>query len=554
MLNITFHPNNKTVQVPPGTTILAAARLAGVTIETPCNGAGHCGKCVVRVDPALLDSLVLHAECQLAGEGDGLVLACHAEAVADLTVYLVEKEEKGLKIVTAGVGHETRLKPHMTKRFDAGRRTTRVFAGGELLAEEPGDTSGRLVGAAIDIGTTTLVVSLVDLLSGRELVSLSALNPQSLHAQDVLSRIRFASEANGLRTMQRDVINALNLLIAEGGEQAGIAVSDIHEAVFSGNTCMLHLAAGVDPAPIGKCPFIPALRGGSYLAMAETGVQGAPAGIVYLPPVISGYVGADITAGMLAARLTELPGTILFIDIGTNGEMILAVDGRLTATSTAAGPAFEGMNISCGMRAARGAVEYAQVEEDGALAIRTIGETEPSGICGSGLLDLVGELVRTGMVGKSGRFADPADPSLLPLLAARLTKADGKTEFRVSERVYLTQKDVRQVQLAKGAIRAGIEFLLKEKGVAVADIDRVLIAGSFGYHLREESLITLGLLPRGVAGKVSFLGNTSRTGAEMLLINGELRSGLEKLVLDVEQVELTARADFDKVFVDAMGF
>lgn len=553
MVHITFQPDNIAIQVPAGTTILAAARLAGVTIEAPCNGAGHCGKCVVRVDRQ--EALVLHADYHLADEEtDGLVLACHAEVMAALTVTLVAKKEQGLQIVTDGIGHETTLHPHVRKRFDAAAGVTRVFSGGELLAEEAGDTSSVLLGAAVDIGTTTLVVSLVDLTSGRELSSCSALNPQSIHAQDVLSRIRFAAEGDGLRLLQADVIGALNLLLGEAAHAAGAARETVYEAVLSGNTCMLHLAAGVNPAKLGKYPFTPTIRGGQYMDAAATGLALAPGGRVYLPPVISAYVGADITAGLLAARLRELPGTTLFIDIGTNGEMILARDGHLVATSTAAGPAFEGMNITCGMRAAAGAVEYVRLEDDGVLAVRTIGGEEAVGICGSGLLDIVAELVRSGAVGRNGRFADPRDTSLPAAMRERLVKEEGKTVFRLTDKVFLTQKDIRQVQLAKGAIRAGIEFLLRECGVTVDELDRVYVAGSFGYHLREESLITLGLLPPKTAGKVSFLGNTSRTGAEILLLNTTHRAGLEALVGEVEEVELTARPDFDRVFVEAMGF
>ncbi|HEY6007027.1 MAG TPA: 2Fe-2S iron-sulfur cluster-binding protein, partial [Geobacteraceae bacterium] len=255
MVQITFQPDNKTIMVPTGTTILAAARQAGVTIEAPCNGAGHCGKCVVRVDRPR--GLVLHADYPLAGEDEsvGLVLACHAEVTADLTVFVANRVEQGLQIITGGIDHDTRLHPHVSKRFAATSNVTEVYAGAELLTTEPGDTRAELLGAAIDIGTTTLVVSLVDLVSGRELISRSALNPQSIHAQDVLSRIRFAADDGGLRQMQEEVITALNRLLNEAAAALGQDVGTIYEAVLSGNTCMLHLAAGVDPAPLGKYPF-----------------------------------------------------------------------------------------------------------------------------------------------------------------------------------------------------------------------------------------------------------------------------------------------------------
>ena len=556
MVQVTFHPDNKSSRVPRGTTILAAARVAGVVIEAPCNGAGHCGKCAVRVSPADLANIFHHPGQGLTPEelARGTVLSCHAEIRGDLAVQLLPREEQGLKIVTGGIERQVPLDPFVAKKFNASTGQTGVYAGAELLHTEPGDTSREIYGVVVDIGTTTLVASIVDLVNGREVVSLSALNPQSVHAQDVLSRIRFSADGNGLEVMYAAIAGEVDRLIQEGARQAGVNPAAIYEVVYSGNTCMLHLATGTDPASLGSYPFIPVIRGGSHLSAAAHRLGIAGQGLIYLPPVISAYVGADISAGIMAAELATLSGTTLFIDIGTNGEMALAVDGSIAASSTAAGPAFEGMNISCGMRAAVGAVELFRVEDDGGITIRTIGETEPVGICGSGLLDLVGELVEHGVIGATGRFVDPATAGIPEQLRARLVREGGKTLFRVGEKVALTQKDIRQVQLAKGAIRAGIQFLLQQKGVAAADVDRVLIAGSFGYHLREESLLTLGLLPPAFAGKVAFLGNTSMSGGEMLLLNRGIRNELERLVTEIAVVELTACENFDRVFMDAMGF
>jgi uncharacterized 2Fe-2S/4Fe-4S cluster protein (DUF4445 family) len=240
----------------------------------------------------------------------------------------------------------------------------------------------------------------------------------------------------------------------------------------------------------------------------------------------------------------------LFVDIGTNGEMVLAVDGGLAATSTAAGPAFEGMNITFGMRAARGAIEGFMVEEDN-IVVKTIGNADPQGLCGSGLLDLVGELAYTGVLGSSGRFVKHHPD---PLLEERLEAVDGKTIFRVAGPVLLTQKDVRQVQLAKGAVRAGIELLLKSEGLNSADVDRVLIAGSFGYHLRTRSLVNLGLLPPKFTDRVEFVGNTSKTGGRAFLLNASLRSQMSELAAGVTIVELANDPAFERTFVAALAF
>jgi uncharacterized 2Fe-2S/4Fe-4S cluster protein (DUF4445 family) len=551
---VTFLPDNISIEVPNGTTILEASRRTGVLIEAPCNGAGHCFKCLVRPAADDLAHLVVHVDAPLEGSDNGTVLACHAEVYGDVSIEVLQRRENGLSVVTAGSAATVSVDPFIVKQYDCNVDRTTVSAGDKVLSIETGDTRASLIGLVADIGTTTLVAALVDLTSGRELAGSSSLNPQSLHAQDVLSRIRFAGRPDGLRTLQHDVIAALNNLIAELTVSSGIKQADIHEAVLSGNTCMLHLLTGIDPSPLGKHPFIPGIRGGGHLEAAEIGLAISSTGLVYLPPVISAYVGADISAGILATDLSAIPGYTLFIDIGTNGELVLAADGRLIASATAAGPAFEGMNISFGMRAAVGAIERVSISPDGTLDIGVIGGGDPTGICGSGLMDLVAELVEHGVIGRSGRLAASGKGPVADKLADRITKIDGGSAFRVCTHILLSQKDIRQVQLAKGAIRAGIELLLLEAGVHAGNLDRVLIAGSFGYHLSERSLLTLGLIPPETAGKVSFVGNTSRSGAEMLLINRHTRNSLSQLVEQIKVVDLAGSPQFEKVFMQSMGF
>lgn len=552
MPRITFLPANLGITVPEGTTVLEASRRAGVLIEAPCNGAGHCGKCAVTVAAAGLGSLRTHAEPEPLDQQTSIILACHADVTGDVTITVPLRGEQGLRTVGNGAGRSVAAAPFITKSYDPDTDRTAVLGGGQPLATEAGNTTGLNVGLVFDIGTTTLVGALVDLETGRELASRSALNPQSLHAQDVLSRIRFAAEAAGLELLRSDVIAALNRLARDVCTECGIAPEQVHEAVFSGNTCMLHLASGVDPTPLGHLPFTPAIRGGNHLPAAQVGLRIAPRGLVYLPRIISAYVGADISAGILAADLANLPGVSLFIDIGTNGELALAVDGALTASATAAGPAFEGMNISNGMRAADGAIERFVITPTGEVEIVVIGSTEAVGICGSGLMDMVAGLINVGIIGPSGRFSLPA--GLPAALAVRLEGQGAGRAFRVSANVTLTQKDVRQVQLAKGAIRAGIDLLLAGAGLRADELDRVLIAGSFGYHLREESLLVLGLLPPAAAGKLTFVGNTARSGGELLLLNRHLRDELDAIAGRVDTVELAADPAFERIFVEAMKF
>jgi uncharacterized 2Fe-2S/4Fe-4S cluster protein (DUF4445 family) len=394
----------------------------------------------------------------------------------------------------------------------------------------------------------------VDLGNGKELAVASALNPQSNHAQDVLSRIRFASEAKGLEEMRLGVIDEINRLTRQVAEEAGLSQKRIYETVLSGNTCMLHLAAGVDPASLGRYPYTPLLTGGEYRDGAAMGLDIAPFGIVYLPPVISAYVGADITSGILATRLYEERKTTLFVDIGTNGEMAIAREGRLWSTSTAAGPAFEGMNITFGMRAGAGAIERFDIAADGDVKIGVISDTDATGICGSGLLDIVAELVTAGVIAANGRFVSVQSASVPEQLKERFVEKNGKTVFLITDKVWLTQKDIRQVQLAKGAIRAGIQLLLRHTGMTETAVEKILIAGSFGYHLRAESLVAIGLLPPEFKDRIEFVGNTSKTGGETFLLNRDSRDEMVRLVHEVEVVELANCQDFDKVFIAALPF
>jgi uncharacterized 2Fe-2S/4Fe-4S cluster protein (DUF4445 family) len=264
-------------------------------------------------------------------------------------------------------------------------------------------------------------------------------------------------------------------------------------------------------------------------------------------------VGADITSGILASALDKKTGTTVFIDIGTNGEMVLAKDGRLAASSTAAGPAFEGMNISCGMRASQGAIESFSIADD-VVSYTVIGDDAITGICGSGLLDIAGELVRTGVIGRNGRFTNPDSETIAPALLKKIRSHDGKNAFFITDTVYLSQKDIRQIQLAKGAIRCGIEMLLAHFNMAACDVDTLEIAGSFGYHLNEASLLNIGLLPPAFAGKTAFVGNTSMSGATAFLLNTGFRSQMADLVKTIDVVELANDESFEKNFITYLSF
>lgn len=543
-VKVGFLPGPFIADVEPGSTLLAAARKAGAPLEAPCDGAGICGKCLVRLDPEALPALEPGADVRGSNGQGALVLACDARVRADIAATIPDRGDKNLAIVDHGMATARLLAPHIAVVHASDGST--VWAGQELIASLPNRVAN--LGIAVDIGTTTLVVALVDLESGDELAVASALNPQTAYGHDVLSRIHFAAESDGLATMQRALVDSLNSLIGQVCQRAGVDAGHIHEAVLGGNTCMLHIATAMDPAPLGRSPYRPSLTGGSHLGAAELGLGIAAHGLAYLPPVVSGFVGADITAGILSTDLHRSQQTVLLLDIGTNGEMVLTHAGELWATSTAAGPAFEGVNIACGMRAAPGAVD-AVTANDGRWTLHTIGDAPAIGICGSGLVDLVSCLVKNGAIGKSGRFETKTEPPV-----GNWDEREGRGLLRLSDAVVLTQKDVRQVQLARAAIRAGLDALLAEAKVRTQDVERVLVAGSFGYHLRPDSLAGSGLLPAPLAAKVEAVGNTCKAGAVTLLTNDDTRRELKAVAARVRSIELANDAAFGRLFVEQMVF
>lgn len=527
MVEAVFSPMGRRAYVSRGTSILEAARRAGVTIESPCNGQGTCGKCLVQVNKTSRS------------------LAC-LTPLLDSSEIDVPESQTDLRILAQGQALDVPLEPYFRKIQRQGKTLT--LAGDDVVAVETGESSTSLLGVVVDIGTTTLVVSLVDLTTGAEIGCLSALNPQALHAQDVLSRISLASRPDGLELLFAAVSGEIDRLIGRLIEQSGARRQEIWEVIYSGNTCMLHLATGTDPASLGKHPYTVVLPTGRHISAKQCRLSLNSAAQVFLPPVMSAYVGADISAGLVASRLHELSGTTLFIDIGTNGEMAVARDGVITASSTAAGPAFEGMNITCGMRAGPGAIERYDISADGTVTWSTIADKSPIGICGSGLLDLVGALVAAGVVDRNGKFVRST------ALADHLDLSSPKPVYRVTADVTLSQKDVRQVQLAKAAIRCGVDLLLDAVQLPPQRVDRVYIAGSFGFHLQAESLFRLGLLPRAFQGKIHFLGNTAKTGGHAMLINASARRNIADVTRQVRVLELAGCGDFQKVFVKNLYF
>ncbi|MBN1558216.1 MAG: DUF4445 domain-containing protein, partial [Lentisphaerae bacterium] len=440
---------------------------------------------------------------------------------------------------------------------------TAVVAGRRLIALEAGDTTQAVFGVAVDFGTTTVVGTLLDLATGQERAVASTINPQVGFGDDVISRISRIRENHGtLAEMQQAGLKALNALIENLGEQAGVDPRQVYEVVIAGNSTMQQILCGLDPSALGEVPFVQTFDGALTIPAQVLGLAVNPGGEVFVFPQIGGFVGGDTVAGMLAAGLDRADAPTLLVDIGTNGEIVLAYDGRFQATSTAAGPAFEGARIVQGMRATSGAIEKVVVRED--ILVNVIGNTRPAGLCGTALIDAAADLLRQGMIDQTGRIlpSDETRADLPEALRSRLVTRDGQTHVQLvraeeaagGEAVYLWQKDVRELQLATGAIRAGINILLRRAGLEPRDLGHVLLAGAFGNFIRRNNARRIGLLPQIPCGRIHFIGNAASLGAQLALLSAEERERAEALRRATEHVDLSLDAEFQMEFGTAMLF
>ncbi len=437
----------------------------------------------------------------------------------------------------------------------------RTGATREVIAVERGDTTAMRFGLAIDIGTTSVVTTLIELESGEQLASVSSLNPQAVYGGDLMSRIAFAqfNPAN-LRKLHTRIVGLLNQHVAEVCRESGVLAKWIYKAVVVGNTCMHHLALGIDPSHVGLAPYAPVMRHAATFPARDVMLKIAPEGRVCFLPLVAGFVGADAVAVTLATRLADSDALRIAVDIGTNGEVILGSRARLMACSAPAGPALEGAQIRHGMRGARGAIDRVSVDDD--INVHTIGEVPPLGICGSGLIDLLAGLLSAGAIDWTGLIAMDARASLSPALGARLQMRGEERQIVVvrageagaTSEIVLTQDDVRQVQLAKGAIASGIAMLQHVAGVPDERVDELLLAGGFGNYVSIASAIRIGLIPDFPQRRVRYVGNAASLGAQLCLLSETERCRAGELAARIEHVSLAAHPDFEEIFVNAMNF
>jgi len=530
-----------TFEVKGGETLLEALRRHGVPVTAGCGGLGLCGLCRVKILQGEL-SPPSTREAELLGQQleKGWRLACQAKVLGDAEVEIPLRratakfrvrplasistpalfapfdasggepsyEERLLEALKAAGVEARQASPSALNALSSRVSGVAVVVEGEVV-----DIADAYAGygLAVDVGTTSVAASLVDLLSGAVVAEAVTLNSQLKFGADIISRIRHSiAEPNGVRQLQEAAVNTVNELVSK----LGVTPAKIYRVVIAGNSVMQHLFFGVNPGPLGFLPFRPVYRRPLAAKGKALGLDVHPDAHVESLPILGGYVGGDVVGDLLTARLSEY-GTAMLIDVGTNGEIVLKRGNEYVAASTPAGPAFEGVGLHSGMMAIEGAIEKVRVSSGGEPEYEVIGGGEAKGICGSGYVDLLAELLRAGLLSKDGRLAR----------GPRVKELNGVLAYVIDERkgVALTQQDIRKLQLAVGAVKFTAKFLLKKMGVSAEDLEKVVVAGDFGYHLDARNAMEVGLLPKVDDSAMEYIGNGSLTGAELYMVSQEAR-------------------------------
>jgi uncharacterized 2Fe-2S/4Fe-4S cluster protein (DUF4445 family) len=614
-------PAERGVRVPPGVTVFDAASWNGIAIDSTCGGHGTCHKCKVRISPRSGEGgkagpqvpVTRHDVRTFTSDqiAEGWRLGCLVQATRDLAVEVPPLTTRP-KAATVGIGRQVILRPAVQKRYvelseatlsdqrtdlvrltdaiedleltadlhvlrrlstvlrEADFKVTAVIVDEALIDVEPGDTTAARYAIAFDLGTTTVVGTLLDVGTGTPLAVTSSLNKQQPFGGDVITRISATMmDKDTLGRLQEAAGATLAELAGRVCREAGVDPSQVYEVAIAGNATMTALALGIDPEPLGVAPFVMSSAQPPTVLASELGLTLHPRAMAYFFPALGAYVGGDIVAGMLATGMDRDKRTRLFIDVGTNCEIVLSDGETILSTAAPAGPAFEGGAIRCGMRAADGAIEVIKVDphalaDDPAVTLGVIGDVEPRGLCGSGLVDAVAELVRVGLLDSSGRLVtDEAAKEIAPALADRLAKIGEERVFILhrptpesapAECVYLSQRDVRELQFAKAAISTGWTLLLEQLGLEHRDVQQVLLAGSFGSYLSPASAIRIGLVPQLPVLRIVAAGNVAGEGAKMALLSVRERAGALALLEEVTYVELSDRPDFNDSFVEQLSF
>lgn len=522
---ITFKPDGEQILIHSGATLIEAAGQVGIILNTVCGGKGTCKKCLVYLEPDARE-----------------VLACQYKIDSDLTVTIPAGSKYfEQRILTEGIDTMSRIPPDIYKKY---------------LRE---GSDAPIFGLAVDLGTTTVVARLIDMAGGQCRATEAALNPQTRFGDDVVSRIAYAQTDKEFVEMHKAIIDCINDLAAKLYKKTAIEPNDIYEMCVVGNTTMNHIFLKLPITQLGQAPYEAHSLDAHDVSPGELGLHVNPAGNIHTVENIAGFVGSDTTAVALATDIDSADEMTLIVDIGTNGEIVLGTKDKLYAASCAAGPAMEGARITCGSRAFDGAIEAVVINE-GDIDLDVIGNVPPRSICGSGLIDAVAVMLDLGVIDGTGRFAETKtlEHKLPPAIFSRIIKQDGGPAFRLAgaadSPVFLSQRDIRHMQLAKGAIQTGIILLQKKLGLKDSDIEHILLAGAFGNYIRRESALRIGLLPAVAAERIRFVGNAAASGAQMILLSRHCRDRAGRLARQIEYIEIAHEQDFQDVYVDSMLF
>ena len=591
-----------------GTTIFECLARAGVLVRTPCGGQGVCGKCKIKV---VAGNLAPSSDCRKFFSPEeidkGFRLACKAKLSEDISVeipreslfdrelfYLGMDEDQSISMVNPavkkiyfelppptlenpisdlenlrGIVGDVKVDLEMLRKLPVFLRKnnfcgTAVISGNRLVALERKNTMSMNFAVSVDLGTTSIVIAILDVHKGKIIASAGMLNPQAKFGDDVITRISAQSVSKkNLEEIRRAAVDGINGLVDKLCSENKVSRNKIYFISLAGNTVMELLLCGIPAEQLGVIPFASPFKKGIFLNAKDLGFKINPAAALYLFPVIGGFVGGDIVSGLVSSEIAKIEGRTLFVDVGTNGEIVFSDNGKYYGGAAAAGPAFEGARIESGMRASRGAIEKILLE-DGDLSFNVIRNVEPIGMCGTALIDIVAELLRCGVIDVTGRILPPEElpPELSSKIRNRVIpdKSGSFCDFLITESggggrgIYLRQKDVRELQLASGAISAAIKVILKRVGVEPGQIDLILIAGAFGNFIRRKNAKRIGLIPDIPDSKILYIGNASAAGAAAVIMSSVKIAEAEEIAEAVKYIEISQDPEFQDEFAMAMLF
>ena len=606
--NIVFAGYKKTTRLAERESILDAAKNVDIDISAVCGGRGLCGKCRVVVKEgeenleavSRLEAMSLSKEelasgyrlacCALLNHGGTTLVEVPPESRAQqqrllvagvetpvsrnpsvkkflvhLTKPTLENIRSDSEILLDGLIHEERT-AHLKIGYDAVTQlpnairdrdwtvTAAVRDGEEVICVEPGDTSNRVYGLAVDVGSTKVAGYLLDLSEGKVVATASAPNPQIPYGEDIISRVSYASKGErNLKQLQGVVIACINKLLLDTCESAGVNSSEVYDVVLVGNTVMHHLFLGITPRFVALSPYPPAIRSSVNVRAKDIGLKTNSAANVYVLPNVAGFVGADAVADVLATEVCNSGALSIMIDVGTNTEIVLGNDQKTIACSCASGPAFEGGHIEFGMRAEPGAIENVYVDPSNLEpGFKTVGDARPRGICGSGIVDAVAAMLKSGIINKYGLINTKLNNRRIRTDGAPQYVLSWKDENDAGRDIAVTQHDVQEIQLAKAAIYSGATILMKHLHVEPSEIQKVYLAGAFGTYVDPQSAVTVGMYPDVPLERVQFVGNAAGSGARMALLSREVRENSDRIVQHIDYVELAADPSFQREFTEAL--